>query len=92
MRKALDMIKMVADKAQAARKRIMREDGNKDGEEAPAEDEDEAPFDREVLEADVKKYETLWGEFGKALKLGVACLSTQCLCAFEFASQVSLEM
>lgn len=72
VRKALDMIKLVAEKAQAARKRILREDGKKDGEEPPADagDEDEAPFDREALEEDAKKYETLWTEFGKALKLG----------------------
>lgn len=66
------MIKMVAEKAQASRKRLRKEDGKKDGQEAAADgdDADEAPFDREELESDVKKYDTLWSEFGKALKLG----------------------
>lgn len=78
------MIKSVAEKAQAARKRLLKEDSKGDGAEAAAadaDDDDEAPFDREVLEADAKKYETLWTEFGKALKLGALTprLATGCL-------------
>lgn len=67
------MIKIMAEKAQAAKKRLLKEDGKKDGQEAAADsdEEDEGPFDREELESDVKKYETFWSEFGKALKLGV---------------------
>ena len=71
------MIKNLSAAAAKAKKRIVKEDGtDKDTPVATAggDDEDDesdsAPFDREAAEADVQKYETLWTEFGRALKLG----------------------
>lgn len=79
MRKALEMIKRIAEDAKKAAKKLRIADG---GEAAPAADEDEdeddddaaGEVDRPALEKVVAKYQTLWEEFGKALKLGAPLL------------------
>jgi hypothetical protein len=73
VRKALEMIKRLSDAAQKAAKRIRIKDGKEqpgDKGDDDAEEEKDEKFDRDALEKDVKKYEDLWSEFGKALKLG----------------------
>ena len=81
MRKALEMIKRIAEDAKKAAKKLKVADG---GDDAPAaasdEDDDEdsdaagGDIDRPALEKTVAKYQTLWEEFGKALKLGAMLL------------------
>jgi hypothetical protein len=78
VRKALEMIKRLSDGAQKAAKRLRIKDGteqpgDKEGDEDKEKEEQE--YDRDTLEKDVKKYENLWSEFGKALKLGALPLS-----------------
>jgi hypothetical protein len=87
VRKALDMIKKLAVAAQTAKKRLAAEDGDtaasKKADDSADDDADEAPFDREALEGDVTKYETLWNEFGRALKLGarrIPLSTSACAC------------
>jgi HSP90 family molecular chaperone len=67
------MIRRLSDAAQKAAKRIRIKEGKEqpgDKGDDDKEEEKEEEVDRDALEKDVKKYEDLWSEFGKALKLG----------------------
>ena len=67
VRKALEMMKSMAEAEASARKTLAAGDA----------DADEA-VDKESLEKDVKKYESFWNEFGKALKLGTCSWAVDC--------------
>ena len=82
MRKALDMLKKLADTGAKAKRRIAKHDSD-DGavagspEDDDMDEEEATPFDRDALQAAADKYETVWAEFGRALKLG----ARSCFCA-----------
>lgn len=89
VRKALDMLKKLADASAKAKRRIAKHDGDDDAAAAAesddeSDDESDAPFDREALQKDIDKYETVWTEFGRALKLGAPSLCWHAVCRTHF--------
>eukprot|EP01026_Neomeris_dumetosa_P057149 TRINITY_DN524_c0_g1_i3.p1 TRINITY_DN524_c0_g1~~TRINITY_DN524_c0_g1_i3.p1 ORF type:complete len:809 (-),score=211.28 TRINITY_DN524_c0_g1_i3:419-2845(-) len=67
VRKALDMIKKMAEAELKARKKAAKDEKDKAEDEEEEEEEEETEIDEE----EAKKYTTFWNEFGKAMKLGI---------------------
>lgn len=64
VRKALDMLKKLAEAERIARSKLA-------GEESGSEDAEDSAADTAQLEKDVEVYTDFWSEFGKAMKLGI---------------------